>query len=77
MNYFNDLAQFNNTESYFLSVDRVAASGCTLVGIDNKQNHLEYPLQALLLHRNSRTRFMHVGVENLPSSMRRERNRAA
>ena len=64
VNYFNDLAQFNNTESYFLSVERAAASGCTLVGIDNKQNHLEYPLQALLLQRNPRIRFMHVGVEN-------------
>ena len=65
LNYFNDMVQFHNkADSYFQTVDRVAASGCTLVGVDINQNHLEYPLEALLLKRNSRTRFMHVGVEN-------------
>jgi len=64
MNYFNDLAQFNNTASYFKAVERIAASNCTLIGIDTNQNHLEYPLEVLLLQRNARTRFMHVGVDN-------------
>jgi hypothetical protein len=65
LNYFNDMVQFHNkADSYFDTVNRVAASGCELVGVDINQNHLEYPLLALLLQRNPKTRFLHVGVEN-------------
>jgi hypothetical protein len=65
LNYFNDMVQFhNNADSYLKTIEQVAASGCTLVGVDINQNHLEYPLQALLLQRNPSIRFMHVGVEN-------------
>jgi hypothetical protein len=65
LNYFNDMVQFHNkADSYFATVDHVAASGCELVGVDININHLEYPLQALLLQRNPRMRFMHAGVEN-------------
>ena len=34
--YFNDMTQFNNRDSYVPAVDRLAASGCDTVGIDNR-----------------------------------------
>jgi hypothetical protein len=65
--YFNDMVQWNNRASYWPAVDLTARSGCELVGIDINQNQLEYPYQALLLERNPRIRFIHVGVENASS----------
>ena len=44
------------------SVDRVARSGCDLVGIDISQNTLEYPFQALLRERRPGVQFVHTGV---------------
>jgi hypothetical protein len=64
LQYFNDMAQFNNRDSYFAAVDRIAATGCEVVGIDASMNQLEYPLQALLLQKNPRIRFVHVNVVN-------------
>jgi hypothetical protein len=62
--YFNDMAQWNNRDSYLRTVDLVARSGCESVGLDISENQLEYPFQALLLDRRPRTRFAHTGVEN-------------
>ncbi len=64
LQYFNDLTQFHNRDFYFSAVNQVAASGCETVGIDGNVNQLEYPLQALLLEKNSRIRFVHVNVNN-------------
>ena len=64
LNYFNDMGQWNNRDSYLAAVETTAASGCSTVGIDITHNQLEYPFQALLLEKNPRVRFAHVGVEN-------------
>jgi len=63
-NYFNDMAQWHNRDAYLAAADRVAATGCDLVGSDINRNQLEYPFQALLRARNSKVRFVHVGVRN-------------
>jgi hypothetical protein len=63
-NYFSDMGQWHNRESYLESVDITARSGCPLVGIDISENQLEYPFQALLRERNPAVRFVHMGVEN-------------
>ncbi len=63
-NYFNDMSQWNNRPSYVEAVERVAQSGCGLVGIDISRNQLEYPFQALLRERNPGVRFVHPGVDN-------------
>lgn len=62
--YFNDLSQFHNRDFILAEVDRVAASGCQVVGIDINQSQLEYPLQALLREKNPRIRFVHGNVNN-------------
>jgi hypothetical protein len=64
LQYFNDMTQFNNRDSYFAAVDQIAATDCNVVGLDTSLNQLEYPLQALLLQRNPRIRFVHVNVTN-------------
>lgn len=64
LQYFNDMMQFNNRDSYFAAVDQIAATGCEVVGFDTTLNQLEYPLQALLLQRNPRIRFIHANVTN-------------
>jgi hypothetical protein len=58
-NYFSDMTQWNNRESYLAAVDRTAATGCDDVAIDISVNQLEYPFQALLRQRNPRVRFTH------------------
>lgn len=64
LQYFNDMTQWNNRGLYIDAVDRIAATGCSTVGIDITQNQLEYPFQALLIQRNPSVRFVHVGVRN-------------
>jgi hypothetical protein len=64
LQYFNDMTQFQNRDSYFAAADQIVATGCTVVGLDITRNQLEYPLQALLLQRNPRVRFVHVNVTN-------------
>jgi hypothetical protein len=61
--YFADMSQWGNQASYVTAVDLVARSGCLRVGIDNSQNQVEYPFQALLREREPEVRFVHVGVE--------------
>jgi hypothetical protein len=60
--YFRDLGQFHNRESYQETIDLIARSGCGLVGIDISEFPLEYPLQALLRERRPDIRFVHTGV---------------
>lgn len=66
-NYFRDMVQWDNRESYLRAVRLTGDSGCGRVGIDIGQNQLEYPFQALLRERNPGVRFLHVGVENASS----------
>jgi hypothetical protein len=62
--YFNDMGQWNNRASYLEAVDRVARSGCDVVGLDISENQLEYPFQALLRLRRPSAWFLHTGVDN-------------
>ncbi len=64
-NYFSDMNQWNNRESYLRAVHVAAKSGCSIIGIDDNQLQLEYPFQALLLARNPNVRFVHVNVANV------------
>jgi len=61
-NYFSDMGQWHNRQSYLETVDRLARSGCTRIGLDITANQLEYPVMALLRQRVPEVRFMHTGV---------------
>ena len=63
--YFADMSQWNNRDSYRAAVDILARSGCGTVGIDITNLQLEYPLQALLRERRPEVQFVHTGVENV------------
>jgi Dolichyl-phosphate-mannose-protein mannosyltransferase len=63
--YFSDMGQWNNRESYRQAVDVISRADCRMVGIDITNLQLEYPLQALLRERVPGVRFVHTGVENL------------
>jgi hypothetical protein len=63
-NYFADMDQWNNRDSYLEAVELTAQSGCSAVGIDIGQYQLEYPFQALLRERIPSVWFTHVGVDN-------------
>ncbi len=65
--YFSDLGQWHDEDSFRGAVDVVAASKCETVGIDIARLQIEYPLQALLRERNPRIRFVHSGVSNSSS----------
>lgn len=65
-NYFSDLGQWNNRDSYLQAVDLTARSGCLNVGIDIGENQIEYPYQVLLREKNPGVRFAHVGVKGAP-----------
>ncbi len=62
--YFADIADMHNQDSYWRVVDLTARSGCRIVGIDSSINQLEYPFQVLLRERVVDVRFVHTGVEN-------------
>jgi hypothetical protein len=61
-NYFRDMAQWDNRESYLRMVEWLHRSRCRRIGIDVTRYQLEYPLQALLLERDPQFRFVHTGV---------------
>jgi hypothetical protein len=61
-NYFADMTQWNNRETYLQAVDAVAGLKCSTVGIDINLLQLEYPFEALLLERDRNSRFVHTGV---------------
>ena len=63
-NYFSDMGQWHNRDSYLEAVEETARSGCGLVGIDISENQLEYPYQALVRERRPEVKFVHTGVEN-------------
>jgi hypothetical protein len=65
--YFSDLGQWNNRDSFLDAVDLLARSKCETVGVDISHLQLEYPLEALLRERNPGVRFLHTGVENASS----------
>jgi hypothetical protein len=65
--YFNDMVQWNNRDSYLKAVELTVASGCARIGIDLSRNQLEYPFQALVLRQRHEARFLHVGVSNRPA----------
>jgi hypothetical protein len=62
MQYFADMGQWRNRDSYLQAVDMLRRNQCGLIGIDITNLQLEYPIEALL-HR----RFVHVGVANASS----------
>ena len=63
-NYFSDLGQFHNRDSYTAALKAVDASGCGTVGIDSTVFQLEYPFEALLRETNPQAQFVHTGVSN-------------
>jgi hypothetical protein len=67
MQYFADMTQWYNRESYLKIVDLLARSDCNTVGIDITDFQLEYPLQALLRERNPHVAFVHARVTNASS----------
>ena len=63
--YFSDLSQWNNRESFLETVDLLKNSHCDTVGIDITRLQIEYPIEALF-----HGRFLHAGVENASSHYR-------
>jgi hypothetical protein len=62
--YFSDMSQWNNRETYFRAVEEVERLNCSLLGIDINDLQLEYPIQALLTKWNPSIQFMHTAVSN-------------
>ena len=62
--YFRDSGGGGDEKAYRAAAETIARAGCREVGIDATQNQLEYAFQALLLEREPRARFRHVGVRN-------------
>jgi hypothetical protein len=68
--YFSDMQQWGNSETYRQTVDILAKNGCQTVGLDITHLQLEYPLQVLLRQRLPEVRFLHTGVENASKQYR-------
>jgi 4-amino-4-deoxy-L-arabinose transferase-like glycosyltransferase len=66
-NYFSDMSQWDNRDSYFSAVKLVADRNCGTVGIDINEFQLEYPFQALLRQAKPRVEFVHTSVDNASS----------
>jgi hypothetical protein len=63
--YFADMSQWNNADSYKKIVDRLTQIDCNTIGIDSTNLQLEYPIQALLRERKPKSVFIHTGVQNV------------
>jgi 4-amino-4-deoxy-L-arabinose transferase-like glycosyltransferase len=63
--YFSDMVQWNNRDSYFAAVKALVGSSCRTIGIDIHNLQLEYPLQALLREARPDAQFVHTGVDNV------------
>jgi energy-coupling factor transporter transmembrane protein EcfT len=62
LNYFADMTQWNNRDSYLAAVNEASTLGCPVWGIDINDYQLEYPFEALLKARAPGVRFVHTGV---------------
>ena len=62
LNYFADMTQWNNRDSYLASMDAAAKLDCAVFGVDINNLQLEYPFEALLKERKPAVRFVHTGV---------------
>jgi hypothetical protein len=71
LQYFNDMVQWNNRDSYLQSVAVTVQSRCKHIGIDGSINQLEYPFEALVLEQVPDASFTHVGVTNASERYRR------
>jgi len=63
--YFADMNQWGNAESYYETVRLLSKIPCGLIGIDITRFQLEYPLQALLREQDPNVLFVHTGVNNV------------
>jgi 4-amino-4-deoxy-L-arabinose transferase-like glycosyltransferase len=63
-NYFADLKWYVDPEEYRRAARLTIESKCKVVGVDNSQSELEYPLLALVQRADRGIRFVHVGVNN-------------
>ena len=68
--YFADMGQWNNRESYERTVRVLAGADCTTIGMDATNFSLEYPLMALLRERLPGAVFLHTGVQNASNRFR-------
>lgn len=66
-NYFSDMSQWNNRDSYFSAVKLLGDGNCGRVGIDINEFQLEYPFQALLRQAKPGVDFVHTSVANASS----------
>jgi hypothetical protein len=62
--YFADMSQWNNRQSYMRSADLIERSVCDVIGIDINNLQVEYPLMALVRERKPQAWFVHTGVAN-------------
>jgi hypothetical protein len=63
--YFSDLTSWRETwPSYYSAIEKISASRCRVIGIDDTNFQLEYPLQALLRERNPGILLVPTGVNN-------------
>jgi len=68
--YFSDMMQLNNSPAYKATVQLLSMDECGVIGIDNTNLALEYPLMALLREQNPQSLFVHTGVRNASTRFR-------
>lgn len=68
--YFADMVQWGDRETYQRTLAYLAGHTCSLIGLDATDLSLEYPLLALIRERQSGALFLHTGVQNVSSRYR-------
>jgi len=68
--YFSDMVQWGNGETYKRVVQSMANLHCSIVGIDSTNLSLEYPLMVLLRESRPGLLFVHTGVHNASARYR-------